>query len=116
MCSLNTIATQHDSPFHDSNVPHSTVFGPVFTVDPGQVVQIWLKAQLVVSCNATATAPNWSTLFGIARIEFELKIVEQMSDGTWLVKRDNETVMDDALHSALFFSNRRIIPSNFELG
>jgi hypothetical protein len=113
VCSLNRVATQYDLPFRDPNALNSTVFGPVFTADPGQVVQIWLKAQFVVDCNATATAPYWSTLFDVARIEFELKIVEQMSDGTWLVnflKRD-----DEAVHSALFFSNRRIIPWSFKL-
>jgi hypothetical protein len=112
VCSLNRVATQHDSPFRDPNAPNSTVFGPVFTVDPGQVVQISLKAQLVVNCNAAATAPYWSTLFDVARIEFDLKIVEQMSDGTWQVKGDNEAVMEEGRHSALFFSNRRIIPWN----
>ena len=111
--SLNRVATQYDLPFRDPNALNSTVFGPVFTADPGQVVQIWLKAQFVVDCNATATAPYWSTLFDVARIEFELKVVEQMSDGTWLVnflKRD-----DEAVHSALFFYNRRIITWSFKL-
>ena len=79
-------------------------------------MEISLKAQLVVNCNAAATAPYWSTLFDVARIEFELKIVEQMSDGTWQVKGDNEAVMEEGRHSALFFSNRRIIPWNFKLG
>jgi hypothetical protein len=110
LCSLRRVATQHDSPFHDPNAPHSTVFGPVFQTEPGEKIQIWLKAQLVVSCNATAAAPRWSELFDEARIMFELKVVEQVPSGEWLVQTTDK-VAEEGMHSALFFSNRRIIAS-----
>ena len=110
VCSLSRVATQHDSPFHDPNAPQSTVFGPVFQTEPGEKMQIWLKAQLVVSCNATAAAPRWSELFDEARIMFELKVVEQVSSGEWLVQTTDK-VAEEGMHSALFFSNRRIIAS-----
>jgi hypothetical protein len=111
VCSLNRVATQYDSPFHDPNAPHSTVFGPVFEATPGEEVQIWLQAQLVVSCNATATSPYWSQLFDEARIIFELKIVERVSEGAWLVQKPAEVIAEEGMHSALFLSNRRIIAS-----